>query len=253
MALTRRLSFVVLCLLSEVLSAWQRPVLSPVRRRPLMSKTEMEEEEAKIMRDAEKIAKKKRSNMFNENGVAYAPWMVRQVDEEAITVARALRAEKKRKDRQSLMEAQGMVNILEAATSELSGMGLKAKVLSEDEVELVWGTDNEDDTVGFIVEKKRIGGSEWVELASFKDWAPLKSKGVFGGAYTYTDVEAEEGEFLYRVVSQETDGTRTITCQVGITVESGGQQLQTKIIVGVSIALFASFLAIGATLDPIAG
>ena len=31
------------------------------------------------MADAEKIAKTKRSNMFNENGVAYAPWMVNQI------------------------------------------------------------------------------------------------------------------------------------------------------------------------------
>lgn len=206
-----------------------------------------------MLREAEKIAKKKRSNMFNENGVPYAPWMVRQVDEEAITVARALRAEKKRKEQRAMMEAQGVVNILEAATSELSGMGLKAKVIDEGEVELVWGTDSEDGNLGFVIEKKRIGGSEWQEVASFKDWSPLKSKGQLGGAYSYVDVDAGEGEFLYRIISQQTDGTRAITCQVGVTVESTGQQLQTKIIVGVSAVLFASFLYLGAALDPIKG
>jgi len=240
--------------LALVASGWQSVQRSVSLRPSALRSTELDEnEEAAVLREAEKIAKKKRSNMFNENGVPYAPWMVRQVDEEAITVARALRAEKKRKEKRALMEAQGVVNILEAATSELSGMGLKAKVIAEGEVELVWGTDSEEDNVGFIVEKKRVGGSEWQEVASYKSWSPLKSKGVLGGAYSYVDVEADEGEYLYRIVAAERDGTRAITCQVGITVESQGQQLQTKIIVGLTALVFGSFFVAGALLDPIKG
>ena len=50
-----------------------------------MSEQLTDEEEAEIIANAQKIAKKKRSNLYNEDGVAYAPWMVnRQVDEDAI-------------------------------------------------------------------------------------------------------------------------------------------------------------------------
>lgn len=215
-------------------------------------RAEPDDEEAEILRDAAKIAKKKRSNLFNENGVAYAPWMIRQVDEEATNVARALRAEKKRKERKALEDSQGVVNIVDSTTSELTGQGLKAKV-GEGEVELEWYTDSEDDNLGFIVEKKRVGVSEWKEIADYKGWSPLKSKGVFGGSYMYIDPEADEGEYLYRIIAEAFDKTRAVTCQVGVTIESASQQLQTKIIVAISGLIFASFFVIGATLDPIQG
>ncbi|KAJ1461748.1 hypothetical protein M885DRAFT_506842 [Pelagophyceae sp. CCMP2097] len=209
-------------------------------------------EEAAILAEAEEIAKKKRSNMYNENGVAYAPWMLTQVDEEAITVARAMRKDKKRLARKALNDVQGVVNILDAATSELSGIGLKAKN-NDGEVELLWGTDSEEENRGFVVEKKSVGASEWEECASYRTWSPLKSKGTLGGAYTYVDSESAEGEWLYRIVAEQVDGSRAITCQVGISVENEGQQIQTKIVVGVSLLLFVSFLFLGAQLDPIRG
>lgn len=211
-----------------------------------------EDEEAEIMAEAEKIAKVKRSNLYNEDGVAYAPWMVRQVDEEAIAMARAFRADAKRKARIELDEQQGVINILEGATSELSGMGLKAK-LDDGEVELFWGTENEEDNKGFIVEKKRVGQSAWTEIASYNDWSPLKTKGALGGSYTYRDVEAPEGEWLYRIVAEERSNRRQITCQVGVNVESASQEMQTKIVVGLTAAVFVAFVAAGALLDPIKG
>ncbi len=70
--------------------------------------------------------------------------MVRQVDEDAVAAARAMRGYEKRRERIALEEKQGTINILDAASSELTGLGLKAKVLSEDEVELTWSTDDED-------------------------------------------------------------------------------------------------------------
>merc|ERR1719407_302190 len=204
--------------------------------------SDVDTEEAEIMADAEKIAKTKRSNMFNENGVAYAPWMVNQVDEDAVNIARAMRKDKKRVERLAMLEKQGTVNILDAATSELSGIGLKAKCVDDGEVELLWGTNDEEDNKGFVVEKKLVGRSEWEEVASYSSWSPLKSKGTLGGAYSYVDVTAEE-----------VDNTRAITCQVGISVESAGQALQTKIIVGAAAVLGVGFLAAGALLDPIRG
>merc|ERR1712216_1003505 len=125
--------------------AWQPATRISSRAAPLrMSEQVTDEEEAEIIANAQKIAKKKRSNLYNEDGMGYAPWMVRQVDEDAVAVARAMRGYEKRRERIALEEKQGTINILDAASSELTGLGLKAKVLSEDEVELTWSTDDEE-------------------------------------------------------------------------------------------------------------
>jgi hypothetical protein len=42
-----------------------------------MSESEASDEEIK-----DRIRKKMRKNMFNEKGVAYAPWVMNQIDEE---------------------------------------------------------------------------------------------------------------------------------------------------------------------------
>ena len=65
---------------------------------------------------------------------AQAPWMVRQVDEDAVAAARAMRGYEKRRERIALEEKQGTINILDAASSELTGLGLKAKVLSSAQI-----------------------------------------------------------------------------------------------------------------------
>uniref|UniRef100_A0A7S3K0Z6 Uncharacterized protein n=1 Tax=Aureoumbra lagunensis TaxID=44058 RepID=A0A7S3K0Z6_9STRA len=224
------------------------------RRGKLILNSQVEDpEEAAIMKEAEQIAKKKRSKQFNEKGVAYAPWMVRQVDEQAIEVARELRSYRKRKQRLEQQQSEGFVNILDAASNELSGMGLKAKVDAGGAVSLFWGTESEDNVLGFVVEKKPVGPGDWIEVGGYRTFSELKSKGRLGGAYEFVDDNDDEdtGEFLYRVIAAQKDGSREITCQVGVTIESAGQQLQTKIIVGVAAALFAATLAAGLLLDPI--
>merc|ERR1712118_367906 len=114
------------------------------------------------------------------------------------------------------------MGILDAASSELTGLGLKAKVLSEDE----------EANRGFLVERKAVGYSDWDEVASYQSWSPLKSKGTLGGAYSYIDATVSEGEWLYRIVAEQSDNSRAIVCQVGVSVENSGQQLQTKLVVG---------------------
>ena len=146
---------VVIALAAATAAAWQPATRITSRATPLkMSEQLTDEEEAEIIANAQKIAKKKRSNLYNEDGVAYAPWMVRQVDEDAVAAARAMRGYEKRRERIALEEKQGTINILDAASSELTGLGLKAKVLSEDEVELTWSTDDEEANRGFLVERK---------------------------------------------------------------------------------------------------
>ena len=179
--------------------------------------------------------------------------MVRQVDEDAVAAARAMRGYETRRERIALEEKQGTINILDAASSELTGLGLKAKVLSEDEVELTWSTDDEEANRGFLVERKAVGYSDWDEVASYQSWSPLKSKGTLGGAYSYIDATVSEGEWLYRIVAEQSDNSRAIVCQVGVSVENSGQQLQTKLVGGGFAALVLGALAAGALLDPIKG
>ena len=151
---------VALALAATAVAAWQPATRISSRATPLkMSEQVTDEEEAEIIANAQKIAKKKRSNLYNEEGVAYAPWMVRQVDEDAVAAARAMRGYEKRRERIALEEKQGTINILDAASSELTGLGLKAKVLSEDEVELTWSTDDEEANRGFLVERKAVPNS----------------------------------------------------------------------------------------------
>jgi hypothetical protein len=85
------------------------------------------EEQGELIAEAQEIAKRKRQNMFNEDGVAYAPWLVDQVDDDAMQAAKALRQMRKKKERDMEEESKGYVSITEATTSELSGLGLKVR------------------------------------------------------------------------------------------------------------------------------
>ena len=40
----------------------------------------LDDDEAELIEEAKEIARAKRSNMFNEDGVAYAPWLVDQLE-----------------------------------------------------------------------------------------------------------------------------------------------------------------------------
>ena len=87
----------------------------------------LDDDEAELIEEAKEIARAKRSNMFNEDGVAYAPWLVDQVDEDAMMAAKAMRSMRKRQERDALEEKEGFVSLTEATTSELSGLGLKVR------------------------------------------------------------------------------------------------------------------------------
>ena len=62
---------VVIALAATAVAAWQ-PATRISRATPLkMSEQLTDDEEAEIIANAQKIAKKKRSNLYNEDGVAY--------------------------------------------------------------------------------------------------------------------------------------------------------------------------------------
>ena len=63
---------VAIALAATAVAAWQPATRISSRATPLkMSEQVTDEEEAEIIANAQKIAKKKRSNLYNEEGVAY--------------------------------------------------------------------------------------------------------------------------------------------------------------------------------------
>ena len=143
---------------------------------------------------------------------------------------------------------------LDPQAAELgAASGLQSKVLSEDEIELRWETTDEAGNVGFIVQRRAGGQNDFESIASFENFAPLKTKGVQGGVYVYLDADSglQPGTWVYRIVDCDTGGTKSAMCQKLVEIESREETTQT-IIVGVFFAaIAAACVAAGLFLDPI--
>ena len=70
---------------------------------------------------------------YNENGVAYAPWMVNQVDEGAYLAAKEMRKMRKQKEKkdQEISNADAFYST-DLQGDELSGQGLKFNFVGEE-------------------------------------------------------------------------------------------------------------------------
>lgn len=192
------------------------------------------------------------SNLRNEKGVDYAPWMAISEEDEAEirkimkakTVARRLREEQQRSVSGSLY--------LDSQAQELSGTGLKAKIIDED-VELEWATKSETDTKGFVVKRRAAKTDEFVTIASFENWGPLQSQGKEGGIYRYLDTEVPPGGWVYRVAECDNAGTESDLCQCLVEVQTKEEQ-QAAVIAAVSIGVLAVLAVVaGLVLDPLNG
>lgn len=210
---------------------------------------EEEMEELEVRKEGEMLAKKLRSNMFNENGVAYAPWMVDQIDEEAYEAAKIMRKQRKMKQKLEKIEAEGASFSTDLQADEISGLGLKYKVVDE-EVELTWSTAGES-CLGYKVQKRAARTDSWIESGSYENWAPLQSKGKEGGVYTFMDPESEVGDWIYRVVDVEADGKSTVLCQAMVEVQSKGEQVVQYVTLAGFGVLFAGLVAAGVFFDPL--
>merc|ERR1711924_518954 len=129
-------------------------------------------------------------------------------------------ARKARKER----EAKSLDGVeIDPQAAELGGGGLKSKVISEEEIELSWATDNEADNKGYIVQRRPGGTKEFENIASFESFAPLRSKAVAGGSYKYLDDSVPStGTWVYRVVDKDSQGKMTAVAQKLVEVRRGG-------------------------------
>lgn len=189
----------------------------------------------------DRIRKKMRKNMYNEKGVAYAPWVTRQIDEEAI-LEDLFRKEKG--------EGQKKVaSILDRGEIEASE-GMKWR-LTDGLVDMVWSTAGEPDNFGFIVQKRPSYGGDFQEIASYKEVTQLVSKGPAGGRYRYTDPSTASGSWIYRVMDCDRTGSdSSVLCQCFVEVQSDSEsKFQGAAAIGI-VVLMSVLAVLGYSLDP---
>merc|ERR1711924_28319 len=157
-------------------------------------------------------------------------------------------ARKARKER----EAKSLDGVeIDPQAAELGGGGLKSKVISEEEIELSWATDNEADNKGYIVQRRPGGTNDFENIASFESFAPLRSKGVAGGSYKYLDDSVPStGTWVYRVVDKDSQGKMTAIAQKLVEVESASEQTGTLVIGAAIFGLAAVLFVAGVLYDP---
>ena len=98
----------------------------------------------------ERLRNKMRKGLYNEQGVAYAPWVTKQIDEEAI-LDDLMRKEKGGKAKKTSILDRGEIESSEGMKWRMSG----------DVVDLAWATNVEDQNKGYIVEKRPSYGGDF--------------------------------------------------------------------------------------------
>lgn len=181
--------------------------------------------------------------MYNENGVAYAPWVSQQIDEDAII------KDLIRKERESAEgKAKRVTTILDRGEI-VSSEGMKWR-MQDTQVQLAWSTGGENDNQGYIVQKRPSYGGDFQEIASFREVSGLQSQGAGGGKYVYTDPSSAAGSWIYRVQDCDSAGKTNTLCQCFVEVQTEAESnAQTGVLVAL-VGILAAAAAAGALLDP---
>lgn len=209
-----------------------------------------EEVEALVAEEVTKV--KRQSNLRNEKGVDYAPWMgITAEDESKIRQIMKEKAEARRKREEQERSVSGSL-YFDSQSQELSGTGLNAKII-DGQVELEWATNEEKDTKGFVVKRRPAKTDDFEVINSFENWGPLLSQGPEGGIYRYFDSTVSPGGWVYRVTEVDTFGDENDICQCLVEIQTEDEQ-KAGLIAGVGIALFGIVAVVGGILiDPLNG
>mmetsp|Transcript_32908 Transcript_32908/g.50341 ORF Transcript_32908/g.50341 Transcript_32908/m.50341 type:complete len:269 (-) Transcript_32908:1349-2155(-) len=212
------------------------------------------DEEVDLLVQNEVSKTKRASNLRNEKGVEFAPWMkISASDEENIRQLMKEKAEARRKRQEEEASVSGNL-YKDSQAQELSGGGLNYKIVDGgDAVELEWGTNSEKDTKGFIVKRRPAKTDEFVNLASYETFTPLMSKGTEGGIYRYFDDTIAPGGWVYRITEVDSNGTPSDMCQCLVEVQTPEEQ-RAAVFAAVGFVVFAA-VAVGAGIlfDPMNG
>jgi hypothetical protein len=139
----------------------------------------------------------------------------------------------------------------DSTNQELSGTGLKSKIINGNAVELEWATGAETSgTKGFIVKRRAKKTADFETLASYESYGPLASKGPDGGLYRYLDENVSPGGYFYRIT--EVDGaTESDLSQCLVEIETQEEQ-KSQLIALVGLATIAiAAVAAGVLSDPL--
>jgi len=181
-------------------------------------------------------------SMYKEDGTPYAPWMVGAVNEEEIG----------RKEIKPKTDAKGKLAV-DPQSQELSGLGLKFKVLGDDEIEVAWSTSGEDGILGFVVQRRKGKETKWETVSDYKLNPKLKSVGGAGGNYSLVDDSVSPGSWVYRVSDISEGGKQNDLAQGLVEIESSSDAMKQKIALGVFIVLSIGLGALGLIADPQSG
>lgn len=227
---------------ATLLSSAHRPAVSPLN---MVDKDAMTlEEEVDMMLKTEREKAAKLGKISSETGnKQFAPWMGQFGEEEEKKLRAVLRekAQARRRQRSSMSDS---------TVQEISGTGLRGKVVDGNCVELSWATSSETNTKGFIVKRRPAKTEDFTVLASFKDFGPLASKGDEGGVYRFLDETAEPGGWVYRVTECESNGREKDLSQCLVEIQTQEEQMQTKIALAGFGIIAAAAVAAGFLLDP---
>lgn len=176
-----------------------------------------------------------------------------QLSEKEEEEIRQIIKEKKRirdKRREEQRRASGNL-YYDSTAQELSGTGLKAKVIDETNVELQWGTKSEVDCKGFIVRRRAVKAADFETLASYENYGPLVSKGPDGGTYKFLDTTASPGGWFYRISEKTSTGEESDLSQCLVEIQTEDEQKFTlAATLGIALTVVLALLA-GISIDPI--
>jgi len=218
---------------------------------PIFSEEMSLEEEVEEMVQEEVSNSKRMSNLRNERGIEYAPWMrMSAEDEENIRQTMRAKAEARRRRQEEAQDVQGELQ-RDFGFQELSGTGLRYKIVDGSNVELEWQTGEESNTKGFIVKRRAAKTQDFEVLASFENYGPLASQGTAGGVYRYYDENVPVGGWVYRVTECDVGGSQNDLSQCLVEVQSEEEQ-RAALFAAVAFGVAAIAAVVGGlALDPL--
>ena len=223
-----------------------RPAFSPTR---LAAEDDVESMVEKELSKTTKLGKLRNE----QSGIEYAPWLkVSEKDEAQMRqIMKEKAAARKRREEQE-KEVSGTL-LMDSQAQELSGTGLRSKIIDGNSVELEWATAGEKFTDGFLLKRRPAKTSDFEIIASYETYGPLASKGVDGGLYRYLDEDVPPGGWVYRITECESNGAKNDLSQCLVEIQTKEEQMATKI-AAIGFGVFAILAVVaGAVLDPYAG
>mmetsp|Transcript_21408 Transcript_21408/g.47870 ORF Transcript_21408/g.47870 Transcript_21408/m.47870 type:complete len:251 (+) Transcript_21408:112-864(+) len=207
----------------------------------LLAKKEPIPENETESEQTERLKRRAKRMMFNENGVAYAPWMNKQIDEDAmVELLRQKEAPESSKKKKTSILDRGEIESSEGMRWRMAG----------NQVDLAWVTGGGTNNLGYIVEKRPSYGGDFQEIATFNEVSALASKGAGGGKYRYTDPSTAQGSWIYRVKDCDAAGVQNMLCQCFVEVTTDSETKSQALVAVGFVAFLVVSAVIGYSLDP---